>query len=155
MRERTRAVRVNMKSSVAKHYGYKRARHCGLIANGRSQANEADFFLYEKHELLLRSLHSLRSNYLLGQWRQLKSASNRTTRGLESLFSAEAHWTQPWLRREPPWLSSLLSLLLLFAFPTRPGGLRHSSVSLPLPPPNPHPSGLPKWTITKAAGEFE
>ena len=25
--------------SVAKHYGCKRARHCGLIANGRSQAN--------------------------------------------------------------------------------------------------------------------
>ena len=30
-----------MKSSVAKHYGCKRARHCGLIANGRSQANRA------------------------------------------------------------------------------------------------------------------
>ena len=40
MRERTRrAERVIMKSSVAKHYSCKRARHCGLIANGRSQAN--------------------------------------------------------------------------------------------------------------------
>ena len=39
VREKTRAERVIMKSSVAKHYGYKPARHCGLIANRRSQAN--------------------------------------------------------------------------------------------------------------------
>ena len=30
---------VIMNSSVAKHYGCKRTMHCGLIANGRSQAN--------------------------------------------------------------------------------------------------------------------
>ena len=35
MRERTRVECVIMKSSVAKHYGFKRARHCGLITNGR------------------------------------------------------------------------------------------------------------------------
>ena len=28
-----------MKSSIAKHYSFKHARHCGLIANGRSQEN--------------------------------------------------------------------------------------------------------------------
>ena len=33
MSERTRAERVIMKSSVAKHFGWKRTRHCGLIAN--------------------------------------------------------------------------------------------------------------------------
>ena len=36
--ERTRAQRVVMKSSVAKHYGCTRVKQCGLIANGRSQA---------------------------------------------------------------------------------------------------------------------
>ena len=39
MRERTRSERVILKSSVAKHYGWKRARHWGVLANGRSQAN--------------------------------------------------------------------------------------------------------------------
>ena len=39
MRERTPAERLIMKLSVAKHYGWKGARHCGLIADGRSQAN--------------------------------------------------------------------------------------------------------------------
>ena len=57
MRERTREELVIMKSNVAKHYGCKRVRPCGLIANGRSQANR-DFFLCRKYELLLRSLRS-------------------------------------------------------------------------------------------------
>ena len=39
VRERTCAERVIMKSSIAKHYGCKCAGHCGLIANGCSQAN--------------------------------------------------------------------------------------------------------------------
>ena len=33
MRERTRVERVIMKSSVAKHYGCKRVKQCGLIAD--------------------------------------------------------------------------------------------------------------------------
>ena len=37
--QNSRAERVIMKSSVAKHYGCKQAKNCGLIANGRSQAN--------------------------------------------------------------------------------------------------------------------
>ena len=43
MCERTRAERVIVKSSVAQHYGCKGARHCDLIANGRSQANRDSF----------------------------------------------------------------------------------------------------------------
>ena len=39
MRERTRAECDIIKSSFAKHHGCKRARHCGIMANGRSQAN--------------------------------------------------------------------------------------------------------------------
>ena len=39
--ERTSAECVIMKSRVAKHYGCKHARHCGLIANGCSQANHS------------------------------------------------------------------------------------------------------------------
>ena len=31
--------RIVTKSSVAKHYGFKRVKQCGLIANGHSQAN--------------------------------------------------------------------------------------------------------------------
>ena len=31
--------KIIIKSSVARHYGCKRARHCGLIANGRSEVN--------------------------------------------------------------------------------------------------------------------
>ena len=66
MRKKTRAERVIMKSSVAKHYGCKRERQCGLIANGRTQANR-DFFLCKKYELLLRLL---RSNKMLKQEEQ-------------------------------------------------------------------------------------
>ena len=39
MHERTRAERVIMNSSVAKHYGCKRGSRWSLIANGRSQPN--------------------------------------------------------------------------------------------------------------------
>ena len=38
MHERTRAERAIMNSSVAKHYGCKHAKHCGLTAIGRSQS---------------------------------------------------------------------------------------------------------------------
>ena len=43
--------------SVAKHYGCKRVKKCGLTANGRSQAYRV-FFLCRKYELLLRSLRN-------------------------------------------------------------------------------------------------
>ena len=46
VRERTCAER-HMKSSVAEHYGCKRARHCDLIANGRTQADR-DFSCEKK-----------------------------------------------------------------------------------------------------------
>ena len=39
MCEKTLAERIIMKSSVAKYDGCKRARQCGLISNGRNQAN--------------------------------------------------------------------------------------------------------------------
>ena len=53
--------RFIMESSVAKHYGCKRARHCGLIANGRSQANRAFSCVWNTN----CSLRSLRSDYII------------------------------------------------------------------------------------------
>ena len=40
MHKKTCAECVIMKSRVAKHYGCKHARHCGLIANGHSEENQ-------------------------------------------------------------------------------------------------------------------
>ena len=49
---------VIMKSSVAKHYCCKCTRHCGLIANGRSQVNQ-NFSCVRNMNCCFCSLHSL------------------------------------------------------------------------------------------------
>ena len=67
---RIRGFRARKNSCRMCHYEVKcrkelwllaRARHCGLIVNGRSQAN-GDFFLLKKYQLLLSPLRSPRSN---------------------------------------------------------------------------------------------
>ena len=53
------AERVVTKSSIAKHYGCKRERHCGLIGKGHS-VRPIEIFICKKYNILL--FRSLRSN---------------------------------------------------------------------------------------------
>ena len=50
---------IILKSSVAKHYGCKRTRQCGLIASRHSQVNrDFSYVRYTMYELLFRLLYS-------------------------------------------------------------------------------------------------
>ena len=66
-----------MKPSVAKHYGCKRARYCGLIANGRDQANR-DFVCVRNMNCCFA--HSFRQT----NWGHWWNTSNKETEGKNS-----------------------------------------------------------------------
>ena len=52
-----------MKSSVAKHYGCNHARHCGPIANGRSQANQNFSDNFSAYKQGLRNMNCCFARY--------------------------------------------------------------------------------------------
>ena len=104
---------VNMNSSVAKHYGCKRARHCGLIGNGHSQANRDFPCARHMNRCFARYTAIMSSTQVLLPWRVFNDRRNRTVGPTDYLdcwgrLLWRALVTSDFLRRTFPVSRSLL-----------------------------------------------
>ena len=84
------AERVVVNSCVAKHYGCKRARHRGLIANGRSQANPDNSCVRNMNGCFARFAHCATIIPILSIW----STACGTTTSFSTMWLRAARWTR-------------------------------------------------------------